>query len=167
MPNISKLKKYRVLLAPITFGAGIKGKITDSWAYGLPVVTTPIGAEGLFSSEIGNEKTGFEYFQEAKNSENVNFGGLWDNWGSEEFVESSIRMYKDEPLWKQSQEIGFEILRKRQNFENHKSQILNLMEQMKSRVYKYQNKTITKTLLWNETFKSTKLITKMINLKKK
>jgi O-antigen biosynthesis protein len=25
------LKKYRLLLAPLRFGAGIKGKITDSW----------------------------------------------------------------------------------------------------------------------------------------
>lgn len=37
----------RVLLAPLRFGAGIKGKIVDAWANGLPVVTTPVGAEGM------------------------------------------------------------------------------------------------------------------------
>jgi hypothetical protein len=36
------------MLAPLRFGGGIKGKITDSWNNFLPVVTTPIGAEGLF-----------------------------------------------------------------------------------------------------------------------
>jgi hypothetical protein len=36
-----------VLLAPLRFGAGIKGKIVDAWANGLPVVTTPVGAEGM------------------------------------------------------------------------------------------------------------------------
>jgi GT2 family glycosyltransferase len=37
----------RLMLAPLRYGAGVKGKITQSLAQGLPVVTTPIGAEGL------------------------------------------------------------------------------------------------------------------------
>lgn len=41
------LSQHRVSLAPLLTGAGIKGKIIDSWAAGTPVVTTPIGAEGL------------------------------------------------------------------------------------------------------------------------
>jgi GT2 family glycosyltransferase/SAM-dependent methyltransferase/glycosyltransferase involved in cell wall biosynthesis len=41
------LGSARVLLAPLTYGAGLKGKITQAMAAGLPVVTTPIGAEGL------------------------------------------------------------------------------------------------------------------------
>lgn len=41
------LKKYRVNLAALRFGAGIKGKISDGWWAGTPVVTTPIGAEGM------------------------------------------------------------------------------------------------------------------------
>jgi glycosyltransferase involved in cell wall biosynthesis len=35
-----------ILLAPLRFGAGIKGKIVDAWTFGMPVVTTPIGSEG-------------------------------------------------------------------------------------------------------------------------
>jgi GT2 family glycosyltransferase/SAM-dependent methyltransferase len=35
------------MLAPLRYGAGMKGKVTQSLAAGLPVVTTPIGAEGL------------------------------------------------------------------------------------------------------------------------
>jgi GT2 family glycosyltransferase/SAM-dependent methyltransferase len=41
------LGSARVLVAPLNYGAGLKGKITQSLAAGLPVVTTPIGAEGL------------------------------------------------------------------------------------------------------------------------
>jgi glycosyltransferase involved in cell wall biosynthesis len=41
------LAGYRVNLAPLRFGAGLKGKITDGWFAGTPVVTTPIGAEGM------------------------------------------------------------------------------------------------------------------------
>jgi glycosyltransferase involved in cell wall biosynthesis len=37
----------RVMAAPLQYGAGMKGKVTQSLAAGLPVVTTPIGAEGL------------------------------------------------------------------------------------------------------------------------
>ena len=48
MKEIEELGKYKVMLAPIRFGAGVKGKITDAWNEYLPVVTTPIGAEGLF-----------------------------------------------------------------------------------------------------------------------
>ena len=35
------------MVAPLRYGAGMKGKITQALAAGLPVVTTPIGAEGL------------------------------------------------------------------------------------------------------------------------
>jgi len=41
------LQTARVFVAPLRFGAGAKGKIVQSLAHGLPVVTTPIGAEGL------------------------------------------------------------------------------------------------------------------------
>ena len=41
------MQQYRVCLAPLRFGAGLKGKIVDSWAHGTPVCTTPIGAEGM------------------------------------------------------------------------------------------------------------------------
>ena len=42
------MQQYRICLAPLRFGAGLKGKIVDSWAHGTPVCTTPIGAEGMF-----------------------------------------------------------------------------------------------------------------------
>ena len=34
-------------IAPLRFGAGVKGKITQSMSHGLPVVSTSIGAEGM------------------------------------------------------------------------------------------------------------------------
>ena len=43
----STMERYRVLLAPLRFGAGVKGKILDAISMELPVVTTPIGSEGL------------------------------------------------------------------------------------------------------------------------
>jgi len=43
-------------VAPLRFGAGIKGKITDSWLYGVPVITTPIGSEGLYDTTYTHNK---------------------------------------------------------------------------------------------------------------
>ena len=48
----------RLNVVPLRYGAGIKGKIVESMRYGLPVVTTDCGAEGIIGSEdilkIGN-----------------------------------------------------------------------------------------------------------------
>ena len=41
------LDAARVTVAPLSYGAGMKGKITQALAFGVPVVTTPVGAEGL------------------------------------------------------------------------------------------------------------------------
>jgi GT2 family glycosyltransferase/glycosyltransferase involved in cell wall biosynthesis len=45
------LSRARVFAAPLRFGAGTKGKIVYALAHGIPVVTTPVGAEDLFSSD--------------------------------------------------------------------------------------------------------------------
>jgi hypothetical protein len=50
------MRSYRVLLAPLRFGAGLKGKVVDAWAHGLPVCTTPIGAEGMHGASGGGSE---------------------------------------------------------------------------------------------------------------
>ncbi|GBU08846.1 hypothetical protein AwDysgo_21770 [Bacteroidales bacterium] len=44
---MEELAKARVLLSPITFGAGVKGKFIDAIWAGTPSITTHIGAEGM------------------------------------------------------------------------------------------------------------------------
>ena len=41
------LQNYRLFVCPMTYGAGMKGKIGGAVAAGVPVVTTSIGAEGF------------------------------------------------------------------------------------------------------------------------
>jgi glycosyltransferase involved in cell wall biosynthesis len=41
------LHKLRCTIAPLRFGAGIKGKVLDSFAHGLPCVMSEVAAEGL------------------------------------------------------------------------------------------------------------------------
>ena len=46
--NLQKaLTCYKLFVCPMTYGAGMKGKIGDAIVVGVPVVTTPIGAEGF------------------------------------------------------------------------------------------------------------------------
>jgi GT2 family glycosyltransferase/glycosyltransferase involved in cell wall biosynthesis/Tfp pilus assembly protein PilF len=41
------LRSHLVSVAPLRYGAGMKGKIGEALAHGLPVVTTSVGAEGM------------------------------------------------------------------------------------------------------------------------
>ena len=41
------LEHSRISVAPLRFGAGVKGKVGEAIAAGVPVVTTPVGAQGL------------------------------------------------------------------------------------------------------------------------
>jgi glycosyltransferase involved in cell wall biosynthesis len=40
-------EKCRLMVAPLRYGAGVKGKLTQSMSVGLPFVTTSVGAEGM------------------------------------------------------------------------------------------------------------------------
>ncbi len=45
----------RVNLAPLRFGAGVKGKILEGFRYGLPCVTTRVGVEGILPQDLGSD----------------------------------------------------------------------------------------------------------------
>lgn len=81
----------RLFVAPLAFGAGIKGKIGQSLEFGLPLVTTEIGAEGFDFSP--NEKMKIAPI---------------DN--PEVFAKKIISLYTDENLWNQVSENSEEIL---------------------------------------------------------
>jgi len=43
-------RKSRVVVAPLQFGGGMKGKVVEAMRFGIPVVTTSVGAQGLASA---------------------------------------------------------------------------------------------------------------------
>jgi O-antigen biosynthesis protein len=61
--------KARVFVAPLRYGAGMKGKVGQSMSLGLPVVTTPIGAEGM---NLKNGKHAFIREDPAGIADNIN-----------------------------------------------------------------------------------------------
>ncbi len=84
------LQKHRLLLAPLRYGAGLKGKIFDALKNGLPAVMSSIAAEGMFENQ---EPPG------------------WIADGSENFVTASVNLYNDQKSWISCQQHGFKILR--------------------------------------------------------
>jgi hypothetical protein len=70
----------KMMVAPLRYGAGVKGKIGQSFEYFLPVVTTSIGAEGMY---LENKKNAFI-------SENA-----------DEFSRQIITLYNDKEIWSQ------------------------------------------------------------------
>ena len=44
---LSLYQSSRVVVAPLRFGAGVKLKVLEAMAHGVPVVTTSVGAQGL------------------------------------------------------------------------------------------------------------------------
>src|SRR5690606_26835626 len=83
----------RVLLAPIPFGAGQKGKFIDAMQAGTPIATTSIGAEGMFEKSIP--------------------GIVEDN--ENEFILQTIELYQNEDIWRNAQGNGFKILQEQFN----------------------------------------------------
>jgi len=75
----------RVILAPLRFGAGIKGKLVETMLYGKPNVTTAIGAEAM---AIGDKWNGF--------IENT----------PEQFANCAVQLYIDRHLWENSRQKG-------------------------------------------------------------
>ena len=80
----STIAAYGVLLAPLRFGAGVKGKILDAISMELPVVTTPIGSEGLSVHLDGVDFPGYvaktveEFKQSAVKSLSTSAQSKWD-----------------------------------------------------------------------------------------
>jgi GT2 family glycosyltransferase/SAM-dependent methyltransferase/glycosyltransferase involved in cell wall biosynthesis len=73
------LEQSRLMVAPLRYGAGLKGKVTQCLAVGLPVVTTSIGAEGLES----DEDAVLLVAEDAK-----------------ALADHAVRVYRDDELWR-------------------------------------------------------------------
>lgn len=83
------IDRARAMVAPLRFGAGLKGKITQALAEGLPVVTTEVGAEGL----------------EARDEPFLLVGQ-----DAAELAAHIIRLYNDDELWRGLSRGGQELI---------------------------------------------------------
>lgn len=86
------LTYYKLFICPMIYGAGLKGKIGEAMAAGVPVVTTSIGAEG-FPVKNGEECFITDSTTEFANKCNqvINDKDLWNSFS----VNSKIMLYKN------------------------------------------------------------------------
>ena len=145
--NVEKVfSESKVLLAPIPFGAGIKGKLLESMQYGLPNVTSTIGAEGMNGSLPWN-------------------GFVCDD--ENEFVEKSVSLYQKDSDWLPLQKKGFEIIEKRFKKEDFLPQFSERLDEMSNNLEKHRNANFLGQILQHHSLQSTKYLGKWIEEKNK
>ena len=86
------LREARVLLAPLRFGAGIKGKILDAWAHGTPVVTTRIGSEGLERADHQPARANHE-------DDSQHWGGMCSSVDAQALAADAVTLHMDAVRW--------------------------------------------------------------------
>ncbi len=140
------ISKTKVLLAPLQFGAGLKGKLIDAMQTGTPSITTSIGAEGMRGELPWN-------------------GFVEDN--PEQFANKAIELYSNESVWVNAAQNGFTIINQLYN-KNELSEklwerIVDVQENLKSS----RTRNFIGNLLQYHTLQSTKYMSKWIEEKKK
>jgi O-antigen biosynthesis protein len=128
------LAQYRAQLAPLRFGAGVKGKVScpvlytatgrsaladvvwgrglqiaDGWLVGTPTVTTPIGAEGLTPADARV------------------FGGIVAR-NDAEFIEGAVTLYNDSKIHGACQANGVSLLRTLLHGNDHRAALARAIQ---------------------------------------
>ena len=96
----------KLSIAPLRWGAGVKGKINQSMGFGVPVVATSVAAEGMALT----------------NRQDVLIADT-----AEEFAGAVIELYQSEDLWARVSEKGLETNPKRYSSETARKQLSRLL----------------------------------------
>ncbi len=134
----------RVLLAPIPFGAGLKGKLLESMEYGLPNVTSTAGAEAMQFENLWN-------------------GFVSDN--EDDFIEKSITLYTDEIVWNRYQQNGFSILKNKFSIVLFETDFQNRIKHLLKSLEKHRQQNFLGQIFSHQSMQSTKFMSKWIELK--
>ena len=139
------ISKYRILLAPIPFGAGAKGKFVDAMASGTPSVTTTIGAEGMTESQWN--------------------GFIVDD--TVEFIEKSVELYVNEQLWNAKQQIGFVVLHSSLADNSYTLELIEKVQDYRLKQEYYRQKNFIGEILLQQQVNATKYMSLWIEEKNK
>ncbi|MDK7375196.1 glycosyltransferase [Weeksella virosa] len=138
------MQNYRILLAPIPFGAGLKGKFIDAMHAGTPSVTSPIGAEGICDDDWPG------YFLD----ENDTYQNL-------------INLYLDEKLWHEKQTLGYQLLKQKFDLNLWSCIFKEKIDDISNNILSYRNQNIVGTLMQQQGLMATKYLSKWIEEKNK
>ncbi|KAB1156833.1 glycosyltransferase family 4 protein [Flavobacterium luteum] len=140
------VKKARIVLAPVRFGAGAKGKLIEAMQCGTPSIATTIGAESMHGNLPWN-------------------GIIADD--AQDIAKAAIQLYQEEALWHEAQQNGIEIINQRYSkslfgfdFINHILSIQGIIEQ-------HRMDNFMGAILLHHTLSSTKYMSRWIEEKNK
>lgn len=139
-------QKAKVLLAPLQFGAGIKGKLLDGMRTGTPSVTTTIGAEGMHAGLAWN-------------------GTIADDWDA--FAHSAVELHQNKKSWEGAQQNGNALLQQLYNRQSVQSSLRKRLEHLIVDLDTHRSKNFIGKLLQHQTMSSTKYMAKWIEEKNK
>jgi hypothetical protein len=103
------LDGVRVTVAPLRYGAGIKGKIATSLSHGVPCVTTPLGVEGM----------GLEHERDVLVAES-----------SEALAAEVVRLYQDQALWELLSRNGMAFVRDSYSFDGARRVFADILRRL-------------------------------------
>jgi hypothetical protein len=136
----------KVCLAPLRFGAGLKGKLIDAMECGAPSVTTSVGAEAMHA-ELG-------------------WGGLIAD-DIQEFANGAVNLYTDKTAWLNAQHKGTEIINHVFNKEFHSKLLIEKLEQVQKKLDTHRHKNFIGSMLMHHTISGTKYMSRWIEEKNK
>jgi len=136
----------RVLLAPIPFGAGLKGKLWESMKFGLPNVTSPTGAEAMHKDLPWN-------------------GFVVDS--DEVFAEKAVALYQDENLWNEAQQNGYVILKSVYSKDLYTDSFISKIQQLSTNLENHRAANFLGKILQHHQHHSTKYMSRWIESKNK
>lgn len=140
------LSNAKILLSPLRFGAGLKGKFIEAMQVGTPSITTEIGAEGIAGSLPWPGKVLEK---------------------PEEIAEMAVDLYQNKTQWKKAQKAGFEIIATRFGKADFADKFMNRIEFLKENLKKHREENFFGALLMHHSLQSTKYMAKWIEEKNK
>lgn len=138
--------RAKVLLAPIPFGAGLKGKLWESMKFGLPNVTSSIGAEAMHGELPWN-------------------GFIEDS--DEVFVEKAVELYQNENIWNEAQENGYRILDSVYKKDLFADFFINKVSELMENLDNHRTENYLGKILQHHQLNSTKYMSRWIEEKNK
>lgn len=138
------IAKHRILLAPIQFGAGVKGKFIDAMQVGTPSVTTFVGAEAMKGNLDWN-------------------GSVEDN--LELFIDEAVKLYQDKNAWQIAQQNGVQIINQRYSAKYFADPFVKEVERLASDLITHRQNNFFGQILNHHTAQSTKYMSLWIEEK--
>jgi glycosyltransferase involved in cell wall biosynthesis len=143
---ILMMQSARVCLAPLRFGAGIKGKLAEAMVCGTPSVTTEIGAEGM----QGTQPWGGGVVTDAKS-----------------IAAAAVLFYQNESQWLTASENGIANAESLFAKEAHYVALNVVLNQLNDNIIVHRQKNFIGNMLNHHQFQSTKYMAQWIEAKNK